>query len=184
MKSWSEVLWMTSLQTFGVWSPPRATGSKYWQGNKDFSRIQVFSFMHNAVYWQLMTWLILVCWIVSQCATVCRSVMQFNAVCCSFYLWGVHRHRTGWRLVGIPFTFSLQMVKVELFGCMFDVIFVQHKCMVTVLEYIQLLGKLLHYFLRSNKSNINQIPTQTVYTTQVRHHTRLVLCTCYICFAK
>jgi len=28
----------------------------------------------------------------------------------SVHLWGVHRHRTGWRLVGVPFRFTLQTV--------------------------------------------------------------------------
>jgi len=40
----------------------------------------------------------------------------------SVRLWGVHNHRTGWCLVGIPFQLTLQTVQVALFRCIFDVI--------------------------------------------------------------
>ena len=50
----------------------------------------------------------------------------------SVRLWGVRRHRTGWRLVGFPFRSTFQTVQVALFRCMFTVIFVTHKSMIPI----------------------------------------------------
>ena len=52
----------------------------------------------------------------------------------SVHLWGVRRHRTGWRLAGVPLRSTLQTVEVALFRCMFQaaVIFVTHKNMMRI----------------------------------------------------
>jgi len=80
----------------------------------------------------------------------------------SFRLWGVHRYRTGWRLVGVPFRSTLQTVKVVLFRYTFDVILVTHENMMT----------------------ISGTHTQGLHSTQVRHHTEIDLLTCRVCFVK
>jgi len=49
----------------------------------------------------------------------------------SIRLWGVRRHSTSWRLVGIPFWSTLQTVQVALFRWMLDVIFVTHQNILT-----------------------------------------------------
>ena len=80
----------------------------------------------------------------------------------SVRLWGVDRHRTGWRLVGVPFKSPLQTVWVVLFRYMFDMILVTHKTMMT-----------------TSGTHI-----QGLHSTQVRHHTQIDLLTCRVCFVK
>ena len=71
----------------------------------------------------------------------------------------VHRHRTGWRLVGVLFRSTLQTVQVVLFRCMFDVIFVTHKC-------------------------DDNTFTDSLHTILVRWHTRPAVSTCCACLVK
>jgi len=48
------------------------------------------------------------------------------------HLWDLHQHRIGWCVVGVLLTFTLQTVQVALFTCVFDVILVTHKRMMTI----------------------------------------------------
>jgi len=66
-------------------------------------------------------------------------------------LWGVHRHRTGWRFVGVPSQSTLQTVQVALFRYMFDVILAIHKNMMTT----------------------SGTHLQGLHSTKVRHHTHI-----------